>query len=79
MQLRSPRASVRAVLGCLCVLAVTAAFTLPARAGDEADGPKDASKVSKGAHLRFQVTYEGALLEARIRNLPIFVSRHKDF
>jgi len=31
------------------------------------------------AHLDYRPSYEQALLEARIRNLPVFVSRHKDF
>ncbi len=29
-------------------------------------------------HLHFRRTYAEALLEARIRNVPILVSRHKD-
>lgn len=29
-------------------------------------------------HLRWQRTYEDALFEARIRNVPVFVTRHKD-
>ncbi|MDJ0972951.1 MAG: hypothetical protein QNJ98_00650 [Planctomycetota bacterium] len=33
----------------------------------------------KGAHLRYQKTYADAMLEARLRNVPIFFSRHKDF
>jgi hypothetical protein len=32
-----------------------------------------------GKHLRYQRSYAAALLEARIRNLPVLVSRHKDF
>ena len=41
-------------------------------------GEKKAKTKTK-AHLAFRPTYEQALLEARIRNLPLFVSRHKDF
>ncbi len=53
-------------------------------AGDEDKAPKgkqDKSKVAKrdAKHLRYQKTYATALLEARIRNLPVFISRHKDF
>ncbi len=33
----------------------------------------------KRKHLRYKSSYEEAMLEARIRNLPIFFSRHKDF
>ena len=33
----------------------------------------------KGAHLRYMTDYAEALLEARVRNVPIFFSRHKDF
>ena len=33
----------------------------------------------KGPHLRYMATYESAMLEARIRGVPIFFSRHKDF
>ena len=29
--------------------------------------------------LRYMKTYESAMLESRIRGLPIFFSRHKDF
>jgi hypothetical protein len=28
--------------------------------------------------LRWRPTYAGALLEARLRNVPVLVSRHKD-
>ena len=41
------------------------------------DGPKLVHP--KGAHIDYKRTYLAALTEARIRNLPIFVSRHKDF
>ncbi len=33
----------------------------------------------KGEHLRYVTDYGDALLEARVRNVPIFFSRHKDF
>lgn len=36
-------------------------------------------KGKKKAHLEYRATYERALMEARIRNVPVFVSRHKDF
>ena len=59
----------------LCVLAalLTAGFSWEA-----AEAGKAKAKSAK-AHLEYRPTYEQALLEARIRNLPTFVSRHKDF
>jgi hypothetical protein len=36
-------------------------------------------KAKEPDHLIFRRTYEAALLEARIRNVPVLVSRHKDF
>ena len=33
----------------------------------------------RGDHIDYKRTYLEALTEARIRNLPVFVSRHKDF
>ena len=41
--------------------------------------PSVAGGKKKKAHLEFRPTYERALLEARVRNVPVFVSRHKDF
>ena len=51
------------------------------RAGKKASSKRDGSKVAKRGqdHLPYKKTYADALLEARIRNLPVFVSRHKDF
>lgn len=52
------------------VLALTAgflSFSSSARSGD--------TKPT----LRYMTSYEDAMLEARIRGLPIFFSRHKDF
>lgn len=45
------------------------------------DKKKDTSKVAKRGqdHLPYKKTYADALLESRIRNVPVFVSRHKDF
>lgn len=54
----------------MLVLGVTLAF-LPLSHAD--DGHPD------GPHLRYQTTYADAMLEARIRNVPVFFSRHKDF
>lgn len=39
----------------------------------------DVKKPRKGAHLEYRRTYADALLEARIRNVPVFFSRQKDF
>ena len=39
----------------------------PAGAGDEESG-----------HLDYKRTYHEALLESRLRNVPLLVSRHKD-
>ena len=47
------------------------AAPLVTRAGD--------AKKAKKPHLQYRKTYLEALTEARIRNLPVFVSRHKDF
>ncbi len=44
----------------------------PAAAKDAKDAKSD------GDHLRWRRTYREALLEARIRNLPVLVTRHKD-
>ena len=33
----------------------------------------------KGPHLRYIQSYEAAMRESRIRNVPIFFCRHKDF
>ncbi len=49
------------------------------QAGDAKSKAKAKAKAAKPKHLDFQATYAQALLEARIRNLPVFVSRHKDF
>jgi hypothetical protein len=39
----------------------------------------DAKKVRKGPHLDYRRSYAEALTEARIRNVPVFFSRQKDF
>ncbi len=71
-----------------CFLFAAGTEDREACAGDDTSGvespkksPKKSPKQStkKKAHLAFQKTYEAALLEARIRNVPVFVSRHKDF
>ena len=56
---------------------LTAALLLAA--GTTLAGDDDAKKAKKGPHLDYRRTYEVALLEARIRNVPVFVSRQKDF
>lgn len=33
----------------------------------------------KGEHLTYRTSYAEAMLESRVRNVPIFFSRHKDF
>ncbi len=33
----------------------------------------------KGEHLNYRTSYAAAMLESRVRNVPIFFSRHKDF
>lgn len=48
-------------------------------AGTTRAGEDDAKQATKGPHLDYRRTYEAALLEARIRNVPVFVSRQKDF
>ena len=56
-------------------LAATALFLA---AGAALAGAGDAKKPAKGSHLDYRRTYPDALLEARIRNMPIFFSRQKD-
>ena len=55
----------RAACAVLCLAALVA--PLPSAAAPKAK-----------PHLHFRTTYAEALLEARIRNVPILVSRHKD-
>ena len=84
----------RAPLRLLPILLASAALFVAAagdlHAGDDptpGQGAKPGKKTasSKKAekrgteHLDFKRTYAQALREARIRNLPVFVSRHKDF
>lgn len=77
------RARVLLTLAALACAFVVAAGDLHAGDDDKAGKSKkrDSTKVAKrGAkHLRYQKTYAAALREARIRNLPVFISRHKDF
>ena len=40
--------------------------------------PADGGGAKGKPSLRFMRTYEAAMLEARIRGVPIFFSRHKD-
>ncbi|MHC5012069.1 MAG: hypothetical protein ACYTG6_14170 [Planctomycetota bacterium] len=56
--------------GAVATVTLAAFLAVPGdgRAGDDED-----------EHLDYRTTYEEAMLEARIRNVPIFVSRHKDF
>jgi hypothetical protein len=61
---RRGAAALLLVAGALLVAPATS------RAGD--DEPK-------GPHLEFRRTYAEALLESRVRGMPLFVSRHKDF
>lgn len=76
-----PRRAALALLG--CALALGFVFSADSLAGDDASKAKAKSKPAAAArakdHLPFQRSYAAALLEARVRNLPIFVSRHKDF
>ena len=46
---------------------------------DSLAGDARKAKTKAKPHLDFKRTYGAALEEARIRNLPVFVSRHKDF
>jgi hypothetical protein len=89
-----PRAAARAVLLAALLLTAGAPAALrPAWAGDEPAAPaagggdagkddaRDTSRIPPpGApHLRYRRSYAEALRVARLRNLPVFVSRHKDF
>lgn len=71
----------RALLSTAVVAALFLAVAGNLHAGDENEGKKDTSKVAKRGqdHLAYKKTYADALLESRIRNVPVFVSRHKDF
>lgn len=51
---------------------LSGAFLLPAFAEEGIQHPK-------GKHLRYVTNYADAMLEARVRGVPIFFSRHKDF
>ena len=81
--IRRPRLFRSALLaGALVAAARVAPATL--RAGDDDPAQKTTTKkttkkTTSKDHLEYRRTYEGALFEARIRNLPVFVSRHKDF
>ena len=71
----------------LCVLAALGGLAGASRAADDETpaGKAPAAKAPAAKardpddHLDFKKTYAAALLEARIRNVPVFVSRHKDF
>ena len=75
----------RLVAVVVCALGLAAAADTFAKGSAKKDAPakKEAAgpqlKHPKGAHLDYKRTYLAALTEARIRNLPVFVSRHKDF
>ena len=67
-----PRRSSVPILGAALALLFLAPLVgplAPSQAGDADEKP----------HLQFRPTYHDALLEARIRNLPVFISRHKDY
>ncbi len=48
----------------------------PAGPGPSADPPAKAAPAP--AHVRWRRSYGAALLEARLRNVPVLVTRHKD-
>lgn len=60
-------------------LFVAAAADLQAGDDEKAAAKSKAKAAPEPAHLDYKRTYAEALREARIRNLPVFVSRHKDF
>ena len=55
---------------CLAAVALvgSAFFTLPSFGGGK-----------KKTHLDYQPSYEAAMAEARLRGVPIYYARHKDF
>ncbi len=63
----------RSVLALGLSAALFAAALAP---GTSLAGKKDKKK---NEHLEYRSSYGRALAEARIRNVPVFVSRHKDF
>lgn len=54
------------------------ALALGAGAFWSALGPSARAEDEKQAHLDYRRTYAEALLESRIRNVPVLVTRHKD-
>ena len=64
----------------LCLAFFASLFALAAADLHAGDDKKAKKKTVAGKdHLDFKKTYADALLESRIRNVPVFVSRHKDF
>jgi len=61
----------RSARSALMTVAIACALLAPTLLAGEAH--------PKGDHLRYMTDYGDALLEARVRNVPIFYSRHKDF
>ena len=79
MQARRPRRLSGSILLWAFVACALLLAAADLRAEDEPK--KDTSKTPKASapHLAFRKTYAEALFEARVRNLPVLVSRHKDF
>ena len=63
---------VRKVTGAACWLGFAALFLF-------GSGVFAGEEHPQGPHLRYVQSYEAAMRESRIRNLPIFFCRHKDF
>ena len=63
---------VRTITGTVSGLALAAVFLF-------GSGVFAGEEHPKGPHLRYIQSYEAAMRESRIRNVPIFFCRHKDF
>ncbi len=73
------RLSTLALTGVALALGFVLTVGAPDGAAWAGEGKKPAKKAKAEEHLDFQRSYGAALRQARIRNLPVFVSRHKDF
>lgn len=74
-----PGSRYRSAVGFLAFCALVFLLAGVVSTGEVEAGKKKAKPKPEKPHLDYRRTYEQALYESRIRNLPTFVSRHKDF